>query len=203
MPESQDIPDVQLIGPAELRLLKDPLREGIVHATVNQTQTAGALAARLGVPVTRLYYHLDLLVRHGLLRVDRIRRVNGLRERHYRACARQLRLDRAAFSSPVAGDAALESILEHVFDQARLDIARAAGAGRIATDAPFDAGNGLVAWRMVLALDAAERRRWARRLRRLYDDLERLAQRGGDGHADRQLYAVTLALYPSNPDPAS
>lgn len=202
MPASRDIPDVQLIGPAELRLLNDPLREGIVHATVNQTQTAGALAARLGVPVTRLYYHLDLLVRHGLLRVERVRRVNGLRERHYRASARQLRLDRAAFASPVAGDAALESILEHVFDQARLDIARAAGAGRIATDVPFDADRGLVAWRMVLALDAGERRRWARRLRRLYDDLERLAQRGDEGARERRLYAVTLALYPSSADPA-
>lgn len=51
---------------------------------------------------------------------------------------------------------------------------------------------------MVLALDAGERRRWARRLRRLYDDLERLAQRSDDGGGQRQLFAVTLALYPSS-----
>lgn len=200
MPARTSIDEVRLIGPEELRLLDEPLREGIVHGCTRQARTATALAAELGVPVTRLYYHLDLLLKRDLLRVERTRLVNGIRERHYRACARQLRLDRSQFAALRAGDPALESVLGHTLDRARTDIAAAAGTGRVDLSLPETDPRGLVAWRMVLALTPAERKRWAQRLRRIYDELEQLAQRSSDGAGERQLYSVTFAMNPTDPE---
>lgn len=48
-----------------------------------EPSTVKAAAERLDVPVTRLYYHVNLLVDHGFLRVAEERQVGGLTERFF------------------------------------------------------------------------------------------------------------------------
>src|SRR5918999_142666 len=70
-----------------LRAVADPLRLRILFETTYTGRTVKELAALLGVPQTRLYYHVKLLQRHDLLSVVERRMVSGIEERRYRSAA--------------------------------------------------------------------------------------------------------------------
>ena len=72
---------------SQVDALSSPIRMRILQGALEPV-TVGALAERFGVPKTRLYYHVNLLVREGLLvQVDE--RMSGARvERIYRTAAR-------------------------------------------------------------------------------------------------------------------
>jgi hypothetical protein len=72
---------------SQVDALSSPIRMRILQGALEPV-TVGALAERFGVPKTRLYYHVNLLVREGLLvQVDE--RMSGARvERIYRTVAR-------------------------------------------------------------------------------------------------------------------
>ncbi|WP_020520777.1 winged helix-turn-helix domain-containing protein [Catelliglobosispora koreensis] len=76
-----------------LKALADPVRLGLLDfamAAPDKTFTAKDLAAHMGVLPTNLYYHLNMLERHGLLAVRETRIVNGIIEKHYGAGQRRL-----------------------------------------------------------------------------------------------------------------
>src|SRR5262245_31172041 len=86
--------DVKVIDDlATLRLLSDPLRLieelGVVPTTVK------ALARAMGMKPNRLYYHVNLLEQHGLVRVTHTRIVSGIVERTYALVARHFAVSEA------------------------------------------------------------------------------------------------------------
>lgn len=116
-------PEVVAIGSLEaLRVLVDGQRHRIVTLLMHEPMTARDLAGRLGIGRTRLYYHLDLLQQHGIIRVVGTRLVSGIEERTYRAVARGFRVDRTLLaphaSEPQIADAQA-SILESVASDLR------------------------------------------------------------------------------------
>lgn len=70
----------------QLDVLTSPIRLQLIEA-FNHPNTVKAVAGRLGVPVTRVYYHVNLLVEHGFLRAVEERQVGGLVERHFAVTA--------------------------------------------------------------------------------------------------------------------
>ena len=137
------IADERAISPQDLKLLAEPTREFIFNALVPEPRTATELGELLGCPTTRLYHHLKLLEKHGLIMVVAQRLVSGIVERRYRAVAQRLRLDRSAFGAELPGCERLQTVLDYVFDTARNDIARGAMyAGYF--DASIAAGNVVV-----------------------------------------------------------
>ncbi|MEM7416238.1 MAG: helix-turn-helix domain-containing protein [Gemmatimonadota bacterium] len=55
-----------------------------------EPQTARDAAARLGVPVTRVYHHLNVLLEHGVVRVVETRAKRGSEERVFQLVGRTL-----------------------------------------------------------------------------------------------------------------
>jgi DNA-binding transcriptional ArsR family regulator len=105
-----------------LRVLADSRRHEILTALMREPLTVRALAEQLRLPRTRLYYHLELLERHGLVRVVHTRMVSGALERTYRAAARTFRVDRRALADSTAAaaiDEAQATILQAVADDLR------------------------------------------------------------------------------------
>src|SRR5918999_1705814 len=84
-----DAPDEQIVleDLDAVRAVADPLRLRILFETTYTGHTVKELAATLGVPQTRLYYHVKLLQRHKLLTVVDRRMVSGIEERRYRSAA--------------------------------------------------------------------------------------------------------------------
>src|SRR5260221_4797110 len=79
-----------------LKALSDPLRLKILETMVAHVEvgwTAKELAAALGVPQTRLYHHIELLLERDLIRLASQRVVSGIIESRYRVAALSFRLD--------------------------------------------------------------------------------------------------------------
>ena len=123
-------PDAELLvsDPETLKALSDPLRLRILEAMVARLDapwSAKELAVRLGVPQTRLYHHIELLLERGLIRAAGQRVVSGIIETRYRVAALSFRLDRRLLSGNTElQDGALD-VLHTVFDTTREDLARA------------------------------------------------------------------------------
>jgi DNA-binding transcriptional ArsR family regulator len=67
-----------------LKAMADPIRMRFVLELGTEPRTVKEVAEALGVPPTRLYYHLRILERHGLVEVANRRMVSGIEERSYR-----------------------------------------------------------------------------------------------------------------------
>ncbi|MGQ0800362.1 MAG: helix-turn-helix domain-containing protein [Pseudomarimonas sp.] len=189
------IKDRAPLDPATLRVLSDPLRSFVVYSLVTQAKTVRQLAAELGCPPTRLYYHMQQLEKHGLVVVENTRMVSGIVEKHYRAAARELFLDRSAFTASGTPDRSrVEALLGFVFDQSRVEIQRQIEAGAIDLNRSAPEPGALIAYRNVLKLDARGAARLYARLKALWDEYDALAKSPA---ADGQFYAFAVALYPN------
>jgi DNA-binding transcriptional ArsR family regulator len=163
-----------------LRALVDGQRHRIVTLLIDEPLTAKDLAERLGIGRTRLYYHLALLERRGLIRVVDTRIVSGVQERTYRAVARTFRVDRALLASQVS-EAEVFEAQAAILDAVAADVrARAVPSGASPDDDVFVS-------RTFVRLSDARRRELESRLKALVAEY-----RHGDADGIETELAVAL-----------
>lgn len=140
-----------------LKALSDPLRLRLLEtmvARVEEPWSVKDLAAQLGVPQTRLYHHVDLLVERDLIRAAEQRVVSGIIETRYRVAALSFRLDHRLLSGGSDLQEAGQEILHTVFDTARDDVARALQrhlGGRAGTEPAGEADPRLDVYRPIVS----------------------------------------------------
>jgi DNA-binding transcriptional ArsR family regulator len=100
-----------------LKALSDPLRMRILMSAAEASFTVKELAAKLRVPQTRLYYHVAMLEKNGLLRVASRRLVSGIEERRYEATA-----DNWTIAPSLFTDIATSGVLRSIFDVVRAEL---------------------------------------------------------------------------------
>lgn len=87
-PELQEpAPTLEIRDLGALRAVADPRRKQIIDLLRRSDATVKELAAAMQVPPKSLYYHVNLLEKHGLIRVVSTRLVSGILEKRYRATA--------------------------------------------------------------------------------------------------------------------
>ena len=150
---SRAIVETARIDPALLRVLADPMRSFIVYSVTPEAKTAKTLAAEMGCPTTRLYYHLQQLEKHGLVFVD----APGWCRASSRSTTAPWRATSAwmpgAFGSRDKPDRRrTEALLGFVFDQTRVEIGRGIEAGRLDFRRRAPTPGALMAYRNVLKL---------------------------------------------------
>jgi DNA-binding transcriptional ArsR family regulator len=189
--------EMRLIGDVEtLRVISDPTRLRLLETMVQRQDPAWSvkeLASELGVPQTRLYHHVDLLLGHGLIRPVERRIVSGIIETRYRVAARSFQLDRRLLTGDSAGREALHDTLVAVFDTARDEIEQAIRLGSVdlAQEAPEDK-------RILLSRGVA--RLSPDRLAELRRRLNELEQEFAEDHEPTGLpFGIVLAVYPLPP----
>jgi len=110
---------VASIGDLEaLRVVADSGRHRILAELIASACTAAELAARLSIPRTRVYYHLELLERHGFIALAGYRDA-GTAERVYRATAASFRVDRRLLG---AAEGSLNDARAQLLDAAAEDV---------------------------------------------------------------------------------
>lgn len=107
----------------EVRTIADPLRLQMI-IQMAEPKTAKQLAVALGVPVTRLYYHLSRLEEHKLVKVVRRRQVSGIEEKTYQAAANNFQLAAKLWASKSTSAEAMSALVDVV----RTELAVAAGS---------------------------------------------------------------------------
>ena len=103
-----------------LKVLSDPTRLEIMKYIGDENKrgkrcTVKNLAKLMGVPPTKLYYHIKLLEEHELLVVGDTRIVSGIIEKHYQVVALEITLSQSALSTQTGPkDLALEEIFSSI-----------------------------------------------------------------------------------------
>jgi DNA-binding transcriptional ArsR family regulator len=70
-----------------LKVLADPRRKQLIDLLRQDAATVKEMAATIRVSPKSLYYHVNLLQKHGLIRVVDTRLVSGITEKRYRTTA--------------------------------------------------------------------------------------------------------------------
>jgi DNA-binding transcriptional ArsR family regulator len=113
-----------------LRVLTDPLRLEIIQSLMTPS-TVKSLAQALNVAPTKLYYHMNLLEQHGIVRVVSTRVVSGIIEKQYGLTAYSFGA-KPGLVSAQGGDAdAALALHDGILESARLELRRAYNADLI------------------------------------------------------------------------
>ncbi|GAB4579251.1 MAG: hypothetical protein Fur0022_19890 [Anaerolineales bacterium] len=115
-----------------LKVVSDPLRMRIMDRIglanqLGELRTVKQLADEVGTPASKLYYHINMLEKHGLIKVADTQIVSGIIEKHYQVTAYSITIDRELLSGGVSKDektAAVMSLLDSTLDAVRADMIR-------------------------------------------------------------------------------
>jgi DNA-binding transcriptional ArsR family regulator len=100
-----------------LKVISDPLRVQILEligmaCDAGKLTTVKQLAAALDLPSTKLYYHVNLLEKHDLIRMAETKVVSGIIEKHYQIRAKRIKADlNVAGSGEISRDEKMELAL--------------------------------------------------------------------------------------------
>jgi len=116
-----------------LRVLADPLRLSIIQY-LRKPGTVKQISAKLNKPPTKLYYHFNLLEKHGLIHMASTRMVSGVAEKQYQVAARMFKLAPGLLSTGSGEfEERFEVILSGMFADARNDLHESMLAGVVDT----------------------------------------------------------------------
>lgn len=91
----------------QIKALADPLRLRILETLCSEgAMTTKQVAGLLGEKVTRLYHHVDILERVGIIRLVRTKQNRGTLEKYYEAVAKTFAVDKNLFGLATGDDVA-------------------------------------------------------------------------------------------------
>lgn len=178
---------------ATLRVVSDRLRAQIVDLLRAGPHTVKQLAAALNLPPKKLYYHVNMLEQHGLIRVVQTRLTSGIVEKTYRATAYLFLFDKSVFAATNRpDDAALTPMLAMMFEATQHQLEQSMQDGLIdeATTAPPQRRL-LTAWDLK-HLSPAQAEAFYARLQALLDEFGALEA----DDSERQAYRLFVTLFP-------
>jgi DNA-binding transcriptional ArsR family regulator len=181
--ETFEIEDVRV-----LEVLNNPIRLRILHQLM-EPSTARDVAQRIDVPVTRLYYHLNLLEEVGVIEVVDTRKRGAMVQRVYRTVATDFAPVRGLLNQTEDKDRTVKAAIGMVLDGARLDataalLKQAEGPG----DPSAERGGAL--GRSVVPMSRASAQRIVGLIDEIVDEMREQEDR------DEEEYAFSFAFFP-------
>jgi DNA-binding transcriptional ArsR family regulator len=198
--EVYEIPDLET-----LKTIADPLRTQILERLVTRPQTVKEIAAKLGLAPSRLYYHINLLEEHGLIKVVDQRMVANLVEKVYRATAYNFEAAPSLLSFDTReGKLGINTVLVNTLDATREDLVRSLDARSYALDmgAPERPRQTIMS-RLVHRLPESQAEELQARFKTLLKAFEDAAVDEAWNEDEAHVYALTVAFYPRFDYPAS
>ncbi|NDJ59781.1 MAG: winged helix-turn-helix transcriptional regulator [Chloroflexi bacterium] len=183
-----------------LKVFSDPLRQQILESLLDGAKTVKQIAAELDLAPTKLYYHINLLDEHQLIRVTETRIISGIIEKHYRATARNFDIRRSLLiPGQRDADDHLDEALNAILEPVRQDIHRGVAHGLIdmADDAPKH--HKILLRRAFTRLSPAQAEQFFDRLEALIREFEAL--KGGTDSPGVEQYRLLVGLYPTKAQP--
>ncbi|MFN8372953.1 MAG: helix-turn-helix domain-containing protein [Anaerolineae bacterium] len=183
-----------------LKVVADSLRMQILDLLREKPLTVKQLAADLDITPTKLYYHINLMEKHGLIRVVDTRLVSGILEKRYQAAARFYRFDHhLLMPSANTGEAGLDMMLSTVMDDVKADIKKSMREGviEIEREEGSDQTNPrhLLISRIISRLNQEQAVEFYERLEELVKEFAEY--RIDPDNAREQVYTMLISLYPS------
>ena len=174
-----------------LHIVNDPLRMRLLHLLGGEARSVRDLAQALDLPTTRLYYHINMLEKRGLIGVAETRKVGAMTERRYQTVAVNYQPGAGLIESINDSREAAELAVGTILDGARLD-AEAALERHFASGGGERAGLGTLA-RTFVQLTAEQFEEWHTRLTDLIQELDRETAGNADND-DAEIYGLTVVF---------
>jgi DNA-binding transcriptional ArsR family regulator len=179
-----------------MKVLTDPLRIQIMEMMEPAAITVGEVARKLGLAPNKLYYHVNMLEEHGLVRVVAEEVRGNLIEKKYRVTALDYRLDESIlnFSSP-EGQQNTISMFTAFLDNVREDLRRSleARASNLERGAQPNPRKTLIN-RLNVRISDEQANEFHARLQALAAEMEALDDPENE---DKQHWALNILLYPA------
>jgi DNA-binding transcriptional ArsR family regulator len=181
-----------------LKIIADPLRYQIFETLVLQPQTVRQVADKLGLSPNRLYYHVNLLEEHGLIRVDQERVVANIIERVYAVTAPCLDIARSLLSFRTEeGKNNIHTMVASTIDVTREDLFRSLDARAVElAQGAGEQARALMLTRVLSRIDDARAREFVSRLTGLVQEFEAGDDGETAGGETLPAYALMVAFYP-------
>lgn len=181
-----------------LRTFADPLRAQVYEILLQAPASVRQVGERLGLAPSRLYYHINLMEKLGLIRVVETRMVANMVEKAYRSAAYKLDVsnDLLDFGSD-SGQQAIHGLITSGLEATRDDLLRSLQARQVALEQGAEPiSRNLMVTRTTARIPDAQADAFRSRLQALiaeFDEADQ-TQEGGEGLQD---YALLVAFYPS------
>ena len=186
-----------------LKAVSTPFRQKLMQLMAGEPRTVKDMAAELGMPPSRLYYHVNQLEKHGVIQVAGTRIVSGILEKHYQVSARAYRVDRALLAP--GGDeeeAAIQALLASTLEATETEIRRGLHTGVIDLSKQTSEPGAVFIGRTDAYLTPEQYLDFKQRLYDLYQEFEAIgATSAAAGEEGVQLTAMLAAFYPATPHP--
>lgn len=180
-----------------LKVITNPVRTQIL-VSLKSPQTVKQVAEKLDLSPSKLYYHVNLLEKHGLITVVETRVVSNIIEKVYCATAINYDVDPALLSlSEGEGKESANSLIMSVLDQTRKEFLRALQVRALEFAKGKEQSSRRAALSRALCVIPESRvAEFQERIEALLQDFQ-AAEVGEDAPDEAlQTYAMTVAFYP-------
>ncbi len=192
MPNLPDVPEeVAVNDEAQVEALRSPVRMRILNAA-RQPRSVREIADLLGMPVTRLYYHVNLLHEVGFLNVVHTRKSGARLEKLYSIAGKTIVVGSELADNAPDPATAARALASVVLEPALYE-AEAAILERLVgePDHPIHLGRGLA------HLSPEDAETIANEIEKIIRD--HLADRDESDHPEARTYAFTYGFLPTAP----
>lgn len=179
-----------------LKVYFDPLRMKIVQEVAGEPKTVHDIADSLNVPFTRLYYHINMLTKHNIIRVVETRSMSGaVEEKYYQVTARMFVVARSLLTVvDEERESGLDVLLSSILDETKTDIRRSVQSGLVDMEQESPHADALLLRRGFLRLSRQQAQDFHQDLIDLVLRYQNKPLPADDSGRD---YALALAIYPS------
>jgi DNA-binding transcriptional ArsR family regulator len=181
-----------------LKVISDPLRRQILELTLVEPMTTKQIAEAVGAAPSKIYYHVRLLEKHGLIKVAETRLVANMVENLYQTAVENIRVDPSLLLSPASeGSQAFDQLIVDLFDEAKAQVRRSIQAGLIHLDTSAGERPRLANARFSNTMVKIRPEKVADFRNRLSGLLEEFSALDEQGAEDGEFYRLIVGFYPS------
>jgi len=172
-----------------LDVIMAPLRMRILHLLTEEPYTVKQLGQKLDLPVTQLYYHVNMMLKAGIINVTSTKNVGEMTQRTFRAVAVNYSPAATLLEAIRAEPHMAELLASLVMEGARTDTEALLSSRRDDPDSPE--AQGLVV-RAYLKLQPQRLDYWSSKLSDVFEEMREEA----DSDDAAPLYGLTFVLAP-------
>jgi len=197
MEEFKPAPVMMVHDLETLKILADPLRNQILEILAPEKLTTNQMAEKLGLAPSKLYYHINLLEKYGLIQeVEAIVKANII-EKVYWISAYECKMDQdlCNFSTPEGQESVMTAMVTPI-DSTREDMLRSLEARAKALDQGAEEHpRKVVIFRELRNMSDQTADQFAERIKAVLEDFENFE--GDEEGEETHMRALTVAYYPS------
>lgn len=173
-----------------LKVIADPLRLRIRELMEHPT-TVKAVATKLDLPPTKLYYHINLLEKHGLIVLVNTQLVSGIVEKHYQLSAQAVQVAKHLLSpNDDPEGTGINLTIGAMLDSARKDLIQSARDGVVEWDDEGERHKGVAIQTATMNLTEDQAAQFYQELEQLVSNYVALSNK-----QQSEAYNVYRALY--------